>query len=634
MKLYGNSRHPLSLAAIATSIATIVTIAMANTTSAFEVNPQQTATIPVSDLKILDINGKVLYQAKKAHTLEEAILEAYNADADLSGANFSGLTLTHLQMPFCRLAKMAGADFSRSQLIDCNIDADFHGAKFTDATLVEVDLGGNLMSTDFRRVNKNFTGSTFSLMYFKVQALSDADIAKNAALLTKQEVVIRDTSGKVIYKASPGITLTQAVNQACKNSVNLTNADFRNSYFSNANFVGQSSDKKLLLSGADFSNSYFLNCKFENVELKDANFKETALSHCHWDECRFETDLCKEGNASRDNGASVRLNGPLNNADFSDANLAGSSIGGGSLSNAKFVHANLSNAKLTSLTFADADFTDANMSNTTIYNGTLFGARFNHCDLSSTHLINCLGGNRASLRHTNSKVQKFPAIRNEKAQNGVTRILSTNNKVLFVCEASSLEDALSKACAKHVSLRKANLSFCQTNHPITFAQMDLSGADFTGADLSGVQFQDCNLAGAKFENTKMFPEHTSIPCGNVESSLMTNCNLKGAKLIGADCRARIITNCNLTDAEINACYMTQTLFVNCKLDKAKIASTNFTGGRFDDSSLKETTITACTLSTDSFRSVHDSKYTLDDVGWVNIRRGQNGTLEFVSAASP
>ncbi|RTL37959.1 MAG: pentapeptide repeat-containing protein [Candidatus Melainabacteria bacterium] len=610
----------------------MVAIAMASTTSALEANPQQTASFstPASDLKILDINGKVLYRAKKAHTLEEAILEACNADADLSGANFSGLTLTHLQISFFRLAKMAGADFSRSQLIDCRINADFHGAKFTDATLVEVDLDGNLMSTDFRRINKNFTGSTFSLAAVGKSLLS-ADIAKNSARLSKQEVVIRDTSGKVIYKARPGITLTEAVNEACKNSVNLTNADFRNSYFTNANFVGQSSDKKLLLNGADFSNSYFLNCKFENVELKDANFKETDLSHCHWDACRFETDLCKEGS---DTGASVRLNGPLNNADFSDANLAGSNIGGGSLSNAKFVRANLSNARLTSLTFAYADFTNANLNNTTIYNGALPGVRFNHCDLSSTHLIDCLGGNRATLCQTKSKVQKFPAIRNEKAQNGVTRILSSNNKVLFECDAFSLEDALLKACAKHVSLRKANLSFCQTSRPLTFAQMDLSGADFTGANLSGVQFQDCNLAGAKFENTKMFPEHTSIPCGNVESVLMTNCNLKGAKLIGADCRARIIINCNLTDADINACYMIQTLFVNCKLDKAKIASTNLTGGRFDDSRLKETTITACRLSTDSFRSVHDSNYTLDDVAWINIRRGQNGRLEYVSAAAP
>lgn len=639
MNLSGNSRDSLKRAFITMSVATMLTIFAAHNALAVEavsVNPANKPQVPqVSEIKILDIDGKVLYQAKKAHTLEEAILEAYNADADLSRANFSGLTLKHLQMSFHRWAKLSGADFSRCKLIDCNISADFHGAKFTDATLVEVNLDGNFMDTDFRRVNKDFTGETLNFHHVRKYYLADDEIRKKAEIRHKESVVIKDISGKILYTASPGLTLSEAVNEACMNSADLTNADFRNSYFSNAKFVGQSSDKKLRLSGADFSNSYFVDSKFENVELKDTKLTDSAFHHCHWDESRFQSSFFSEVAARRESGAQLYLRGYMSHSDFSDANLVGLYIGGINLSNAKFVRANLRWATFADPVLNNADFTGALMNDATIIGATLMGTKFKHCDLSKVRFYGCLGRNFATTPTARRRTfDDIRAHKNDSAPNGIVQIRSTDNKVLFACKARSMEEALSQACAKHVDLPKADLSFFQTDRPIVFSQMNLYKADFTGAKIPNVRFTNCNLVGATFLNTNMFPMLMKFPSDTIESALMKNCDLRGATLEGVDCKTRIFADCNLNGVNINSSQMNRTLFANCNIDKAKIVSTKFTGCRFDDSELRDASFKACTLSSYSFDLVHEFHFTLDDVNWLDIIKKRDGTIEYVTPEGP
>jgi len=102
-------------------------------------------------ITIMSRFGGVQYQSTKS-TIREAVSEAHECNADLSGANLHESDLSDADL---RGANLSGADLSDADLSDADLsDADLRGANLSDADLSDADLsdadlrGANLSDAD------------------------------------------------------------------------------------------------------------------------------------------------------------------------------------------------------------------------------------------------------------------------------------------------------------------------------------------------------------------------------------------------------------------------------------------------------------------------------------------------------
>jgi hypothetical protein len=101
-------------------------------------------------IQIKSVNGKVLYTAKSAQDVRQAVKEAVGAGANLARANLAGANLARADLADANLAganlaraNLAGANLARADLADANLaGADLAGANLARAYLAGANLAG------------------------------------------------------------------------------------------------------------------------------------------------------------------------------------------------------------------------------------------------------------------------------------------------------------------------------------------------------------------------------------------------------------------------------------------------------------------------------------------------------------
>jgi hypothetical protein len=101
-------------------------------------------------IEIKSVSGRVLYVAKKAADVREAVIEAVAARADLTGAYLTGANLTDAKLTRADLTRtkltgayLAGANLTRANLTGANLTGAYlAGAYLTGANLTDANLTG------------------------------------------------------------------------------------------------------------------------------------------------------------------------------------------------------------------------------------------------------------------------------------------------------------------------------------------------------------------------------------------------------------------------------------------------------------------------------------------------------------
>ena len=87
-------------------------------------------------------------------------------------------------------------------------------------------------------------------------------------------------------------------------------------------------------------------------------------------------------------------------------------------------------------------------------------------------------------------------------------------KVLFLCDAENIKEAVVKALEKNTNLSYANLSYANlSNADLRYANLrnaDLSNANLSNTNLSGAIFSEANLRNADLRNANLDDEELAI----------------------------------------------------------------------------------------------------------------------------
>ncbi|AOJ10362.1 pentapeptide repeat-containing protein [Burkholderia mayonis] len=102
-------------------------------------------------------------------------------------------------------------------------------------------------------------------------------------------------------------------------------------------------------------------------------------------------------------------------------------------------------------------------------------------------------------------------------------------KVIFECEADSMRAAIELAYTQNIDLSGANLSGANLSDAY------LSGANLSDANLSGANLSDANLSGANLSGA------------NLSDAYLSGANLSGANLSGANLSDAYLSDANLSD---------------------------------------------------------------------------------------
>jgi hypothetical protein len=129
------------------------------------------------------------------------------------------------------------------------------------------------------------------------------------------------------------------------------------------------------------------------------------------------------------------------------------------------------------------------------------------------------------------------------------------------------------------NLREANLS-----------NVELRGAYLGGADLSSVDLSFSNLSGAQLENADLTGAKFSgadLSRSNLVHAALYLTDLVGANLSGADMQACDLRDADLADATLRGTELSGVIFNGCNLSKADLTNAKLNGTTFGDNDLRE-----------------------------------------------
>ena len=107
------------------------------------------------------------------------------------------------------------------------------------------------------------------------------------------------------------------------------------------------------------------------------------------------------------------------------------------------------------------------------------------------------------------------------------------------------------------------------------SQIDLTGANFSGADFDHCFLSGSILVGANFENAK-------FEAGNAYRTDFTDANLKNASFQGTNAEEAIFTGANLEGADFSFTYL-----LNATLDKGVVDTLKLNGARLPDGTIRK-----------------------------------------------
>ena len=134
---------------------------------------------------------------------------------------------------------------------------------------------------------------------------------------------------------------------------------------------------------------------------------------------------------------------------------------------------------------------------------------------------------------------------------------------------------LSRANLRESDLRGANLQ------RVMLFEGDLSGADLTGANLQDSRLLRVNYAGTKFQKS------TQLGNANLRDALMTDSDLSATVLCGSDLRRADLSNSNLEFANLSHADLSEARLWHANLRRAYLNDAKLKGARFLFSDLSE-----------------------------------------------
>lgn len=261
------------------------------------------------------------------------------------------------------------------------------------------------------------------------------------------------------------------------------------------------------LAGANLSRAFLESTNLSGARLDGANLEDAVLAHANLE------------------AASLR-GANLHGANIGAANLRSSFLNGANLTEGVLVRADFSDADLMGANLSEAQMGGAVLSRTRLADAELVNTTFQQLKLEGVVLT---GANLtfATFMKVDANGVDFSGARLDDA----TFYQSTAEGALFAdCEMSRfrvIESGFSRADFKRAKMDKALLR-----------NIDLRGADFSGASLDTADFSGANLQGAIFYRIK------------ARHSMWTRADLRLAKLISADLFEAMIDKADLRGADL------------------------------------------------------------------------------------
>ncbi|WP_017659829.1 pentapeptide repeat-containing protein [Baaleninema simplex] len=378
-----------------------------------------------------------------------------------------------------------------------------------------------------------------------------------------QKLLERYKAGKRNFS---GIDLSGAKLDGTKCQIDLSGADFRGANFSEAELYGWQG-QEINLSHTNFSHATLENAILSDVNLESAHFCYANLRN-------------------------IYIDGKVNLADFSRADLTDACLEPKELNQTKFVGANLINAKLGRCDHSNThlDFTDANCVETQFL-GSFIWANFKNSNLKAAifHLSNDCRANLsyANLSNLDLRDRDFSQLEMVGANLNGANLTNANftganlqgvdfqnanlDKVNFThanLRDTQLEGAIAldskiKTIWKIVHqganielLKTADLKGANLNHmdfvwldlrSVNFQNVCLIGANFNHANLSGVNLEGANLTEAQFKKADL--SRTNLSQSNLEKTCFLGANLENADLTQTNLKNVDFTHAKLLGAK-------------------------------------------------------------------------------------
>ncbi|MBE9197609.1 MULTISPECIES: pentapeptide repeat-containing protein [unclassified Nodularia (in: cyanobacteria)] len=347
-----------------------------------------------------------------------------------------------------------------------------------------------------------------------------------------------------------------------------------------------SQGKKIDLSGANFSG---------------ANLEGAILSHVNLDHANFSHTNLKE----------VRMNGKINNTDFSGADLTNAHIGASRINGTKFRGANLTNVDFganglgnTNIDFANADCTNTKLTcdliEANFQGSNLRNAIFRHQNLY-WYRANL---SRANLSQLDLSGQNFSTLEMKGVNLNGSNLTNTNLKSTNLEGANLRNTNLENADLTYANLRNTQIEGAINLYPkiyliwqiinqgaenINLANVDLSSANlqnvnFSGLNLRGINFQRANLTKANFS-------HADLSSANLKNAYLSSANLESANLSQVD-----LTGANLKGANLNQANLNQANLIGANLKQARLQNANLHNANLTDANLEGADFTEVDLT--------------------------------------
>ena len=329
--------------------------------------PEDAPEFDGQDLRERDFSGQDL---KGASFVRADLRQANFSGADLEGADFSGAQLESASFAGARAqnasfasalgrkvnfqgAHLEGAQFPKSDLSGSDfsgalmtlaqlgaaklVGAKFDGAELTMAVFVE----GNLNAASFR-------GATLDMATFSKASLAGADLSEVEGLMT------------------------------LFNEANLVEASFNKARLPKGSF------EKAMVQRADFRQSFLEKATFRTAQAQGATFAGAELPGFV---ASRRADFSGAILSAVDAPDSVWLNGILDDADFSHADLRRAQMNGARCDRTRFDGAELREAALRKLSAVRARFVRANLCKTEFNEASIDDCDFSGANLYDTKFL-------------------------------------------------------------------------------------------------------------------------------------------------------------------------------------------------------------------------------------------------------
>lgn len=431
--------------------------------------------------------------------------------------------------------------------------------------------------------------------------------------------------------------------EAVMRKVSFTRADLTDARFDKRPLEDCNFDKAILVN-TSFKRAYFRNVSIKGADLAKTDFSEVDFNGIVMDGTEklgrtaatgtiFRKAIIPYAMIGKDwqylDLSETRFTGTIGTGKLqaTGVKLIGTQFPNANFAEAVFVNADLSGANLTGADLTGADFTGANLTGTILTNAKLNNAIFTRTTLASTIL------NNADL--TGARFSEAPLF--GRTVDNRTRLQSATVPLSFLgANWSFLDLTRANLLNKEQLPKDLNAAYVILDE-VNLNGADLSGANLDHAQLKGTQLPNSNLTGAKMNNGILIGTvftNAYMWQAEMQNSDITNADFSGAELWGSKANLTGATAVNVSfnhaylanmdfsnikDKAFQGCNFADACLVNAKFNNTvlgpfnskptSLANSCLQGTRFEGANLTEVNLTNAAISTEegSFEATIKSK---------------------------